>query len=165
MRAPIRSMTWTLFDEKDIAPYRAINGSSNSDVDHQWNELLDSMDVCATNFTTYWQYFAIVGAIKMDEAAKKRLPMDTARVYGEEFYAGILEFEHQWAVSIFFLLAFHIRPWEPDNCYWGEICMYLAKKALARSHSSYYFIYFYFYFLNIFRDAGRIAFRLFFFFP
>jgi len=77
MRAPIRYTTWTIFDEKDIAPYRTVNGSSNSDVDDQWNELLD------------------IGAIKMDEAAKKRLPTDTARVYGEEFYAGVLEFEHQ----------------------------------------------------------------------
>jgi hypothetical protein len=37
----------------------------------------------------------IVGAVKMDKAAKNRLPKDTPRVYGEESYAGILEFEHQ----------------------------------------------------------------------
>jgi hypothetical protein len=31
----------------------------------------------------------------MDKTAKNRLPKDTARVYGEEFYVGVLEFEHQ----------------------------------------------------------------------
>jgi hypothetical protein len=42
MRAPILYKTWTMFEEKDTAPYRAINGSSNSKVDDQWNDLLDS---------------------------------------------------------------------------------------------------------------------------
>ena len=84
-----------MFEEKDVAPYRAVNGSTNSDVDDQWNELLDSKEVCTTELSTYWQYFTIVGAVKMDEAAKNRLPTDTARIYGEELYAGILEFEHQ----------------------------------------------------------------------
>ena len=44
MRAPIRYKIWTMFDEKDTAPYQAVNGSSNSAVDAQWNELLDSKD-------------------------------------------------------------------------------------------------------------------------
>lgn len=77
MRAPIRHMTWTMIDEKDTAPYRAVNGSSNSDVDDKCNELLNSKDV-RTKFSTCWQYFTIVGAIKMDEAAKSRLPKGTA---------------------------------------------------------------------------------------
>jgi hypothetical protein len=37
----------------------------------------------------------IVRAVKIDKAAKNRLPKDTARVYSEESYAGILEFKHQ----------------------------------------------------------------------
>lgn len=46
-------MTWTMLDEKDTAAYQAVNGSSNSDVDDQWNELLDSKDVQTTILSTY----------------------------------------------------------------------------------------------------------------
>jgi hypothetical protein len=51
MSAPIRHVTWTMFYEKDTAPYRVVNGSSNSDVDDKWNELLNSKDV-RTKFST-----------------------------------------------------------------------------------------------------------------
>jgi hypothetical protein len=53
MRAPIRYATWTMLDEKETAPYQAVNGSSNSDVDDEWNELLDSKDVRTTKLSTY----------------------------------------------------------------------------------------------------------------
>ena len=42
-----------MFDEKDVAPYRAVSGSSNSDVDSQWNELLDSKCLRTTRFSSY----------------------------------------------------------------------------------------------------------------
>lgn len=42
MQAPIRYVAWTMLEERDTKPYQAINGSSNSDVDDHWNELLDS---------------------------------------------------------------------------------------------------------------------------